>query len=302
MTSPALAVATAAAVFTLVRGHAPPARVAQLRRRTSVPRPPRPSRGRTGWVVLLGAAVVLVDPVLPLVALGGALLLRRWRRVRLRRARDHQRDVEADLPDVLDLLALVVGAGTPLPGALPITARWGPPALCPALDAAARAIGAGVPVVAAVDELQVAWGEAARPLVRAAADHLRHGTPFLPVLGRLGRDARARRGRHVPLPRRRATRGQRLHPTPNGGTTMYVHVVAAHALALSLLDQLDGRIARAAGRVRAGRRAGGQSTAEYALVLLGAATVAIVFIAWAGKTSRIGKLFDAVLDTVIGKV
>ena len=46
----------------------------------------------------------------------------------------------------------------------------------------------------------------------------------------------------------------------------------------------------------------GQSTAEYALVLLGAATVAIVFLAWAGRTSRIGKLFDAVLDTVIGKV
>jgi hypothetical protein len=46
----------------------------------------------------------------------------------------------------------------------------------------------------------------------------------------------------------------------------------------------------------------GQSTAEYALVLLGAATVAVVFIAWAGRSKRIGKLFDAVLDTVIGKV
>lgn len=50
------------------------------------------------------------------------------------------------------------------------------------------------------------------------------------------------------------------------------------------------------------RRSAGQSTAEYALVLLGAATVALVFIAWAGKTSRIGSLFNAVLDTVIGKV
>lgn len=46
----------------------------------------------------------------------------------------------------------------------------------------------------------------------------------------------------------------------------------------------------------------GQSTAEYALVLLGAATVAVVFLAWAGKTGRIGKLFNAVLDSVIGKV
>lgn len=58
------------------------------------------------------------------------------------------------------------------------------------------------------------------------------------------------------------------------------------------------------GTVRAHRRSGerGQSTAEYALVLLGAATVALVFIAWASKTNRIGKLFDSVVDTVIGKV
>ncbi|MDZ7676798.1 MAG: DUF4244 domain-containing protein [Acidimicrobiales bacterium] len=50
------------------------------------------------------------------------------------------------------------------------------------------------------------------------------------------------------------------------------------------------------------RRDGGQSTAEYALVLLGAATVAIVFMAWAGKSSRIEKLFNTVLDSVIGRV
>lgn len=50
------------------------------------------------------------------------------------------------------------------------------------------------------------------------------------------------------------------------------------------------------------RRDRGQSTAEYALVLLGAATVALVFLAWAGRTSRIEKLFNSVLDTVIGKV
>lgn len=54
-------------------------------------------------------------------------------------------------------------------------------------------------------------------------------------------------------------------------------------------------------RARTGREHG-QSTAEYALVLLGAATVALVFLAWAGKTSRISKLFNAVLDSVIGKV
>lgn len=75
---------------------------------------------------------------------------------------------------------------------------------------------------------------------------------------------------------------------------LQLHLVGALG---ALTSQATGVLHRATrGRER------GQSTAEYALVLLGAATVAIVFLAWAGKTSRIGKLFDAVLDTVIGKV
>jgi hypothetical protein len=83
---------------------------------------------------------------------------------------------------------------------------------------------------------------------------------------------------------------------------MYVCIVAAHAAALSLATRAGAAGIALVERARGGRRAGGQSTAEYALVLLGAATVAVVFIAWAGRSKRIGKLFDAVLDTVIGKV
>jgi len=50
---------------------------------------------------------------------------------------------------------------------------------------------------------------------------------------------------------------------------------------------------------------GGQATAEYALVLLGAALVALLLIAWAtagGGAGKIGQLLDSVLDTIIGKV
>ena len=83
---------------------------------------------------------------------------------------------------------------------------------------------------------------------------------------------------------------------------MYVHLITAQLVALSMADRTGELLVRLAGRARAGRPAGGQSTAEDALVLLGAATLAVVFIAWAGKTSRIGKLFNSVLDTVIGKV
>jgi Flp pilus assembly pilin Flp len=41
---------------------------------------------------------------------------------------------------------------------------------------------------------------------------------------------------------------------------------------------------------------GGQATAEYALVLLGAAVVAVALITWATGSGRIGELFDAVFD------
>lgn len=46
----------------------------------------------------------------------------------------------------------------------------------------------------------------------------------------------------------------------------------------------------------------GQTTAEYALVLLGVAAIAMLVLAWAGETTRIGGLFDAVLDSITGLV
>jgi hypothetical protein len=46
----------------------------------------------------------------------------------------------------------------------------------------------------------------------------------------------------------------------------------------------------------------GQSTAEYALLLLGAATIALIVVTWASGTGKIGELFDAVVDSIIGKV
>ena len=46
----------------------------------------------------------------------------------------------------------------------------------------------------------------------------------------------------------------------------------------------------------------GQSTAEYALVLLGAAAVALLLVAWATKTGKVTDLLDGVLDSVLDKV
>ena len=68
---------------------------------------------------------------------------------------------------------------------------------------------------------------------------------------------------------------------------LYVHVHAAI-------------LAFASARLRRDER--GQTSAEYALVLLGAAAIALLIVAWATNTDLIGKLFDLVLDTITGKV
>ncbi len=49
----------------------------------------------------------------------------------------------------------------------------------------------------------------------------------------------------------------------------------------------------------------GQATTEYALVMLGAALIALLVVAWAtggGGAGKIGRLFDSVLDAVTSKI
>lgn len=71
-------------------------------------------------------------------------------------------------------------------------------------------------------------------------------------------------------------------------------IVRAH---VALLVALSGR--GGIGRARDDR---GQTTAEYALVLLGAAGIALLLVAWATKSGAVGKLFDTVVNDIIGKV
>ena len=46
----------------------------------------------------------------------------------------------------------------------------------------------------------------------------------------------------------------------------------------------------------------GQTSAEYALVLLGAAAVALLVTSWAARTNRVGRLLDAVMDQLLDRV
>lgn len=46
----------------------------------------------------------------------------------------------------------------------------------------------------------------------------------------------------------------------------------------------------------------GQTSAEYALVLMGAASVALLIGLWARNTDRVGKLLDVVFDNLVKAV
>ncbi len=49
----------------------------------------------------------------------------------------------------------------------------------------------------------------------------------------------------------------------------------------------------------------GQATSEYALVMLGAAVIALLVVGWAtagGGAGKIGRLFDRVLDSITDKI
>jgi len=47
---------------------------------------------------------------------------------------------------------------------------------------------------------------------------------------------------------------------------------------------------------------GGQSTAEYALVLLGVAAIALAVVSWASKTNLVSRLLDVVFSALFRKI
>jgi hypothetical protein len=56
------------------------------------------------------------------------------------------------------------------------------------------------------------------------------------------------------------------------------------------------------GRTRNRRAERGQATAEYALVMLAAAALAGLLLAWASSSGGIDRLLDAVMDALIDQV
>jgi Flp pilus assembly pilin Flp len=70
---------------------------------------------------------------------------------------------------------------------------------------------------------------------------------------------------------------------------------------LWLLLHIAGRLRAGGDRLRMlARREEGQASAEYALVILAAAAVALVLIAWAQSTGKLPQFFDSVIDDLMG--
>lgn len=70
----------------------------------------------------------------------------------------------------------------------------------------------------------------------------------------------------------------------------------------SAVTELAARLATTATTARRRADQRGQASAEYALVLLGAAAVALLVTSWAVRTNRVGRLLDAVMDQLLDRV
>ena len=159
-------------------------------------RPAPPEAGRRLGVALAAGAVALA--LLPAAAPPAALLA--WALPGMgarRRRRRHLAAIAADLPDVVDLLVLAVGAGLTVRLAVAAVARRSPGPLGAELGRALQEADLGRRLADALDDLPERAGEATRPLVGALIASERYGAPLGASLERLAHEVRADRRRRA---------------------------------------------------------------------------------------------------------
>ena len=188
----------AVAVVALAAAWRPaPARMRALTAAGGAARAPGRLPGVMGRAMAVAAVVVatLAHPLLG--ALLAAAVLARRPLARRRAGKRTADGVEAALPEVVDLLALVVGAGLTVPLALRAVMDHAPAGLRAALERVVAEAAAGCRLADALDDLPRWAGESTRPLSAALAASERYGTPLGPTLARLAEDARRRRVRRA---------------------------------------------------------------------------------------------------------
>lgn len=163
-------------------------------------------RGRTADIepvtaIAVGAAAVFAACLLPfgpLVAVAGGLAGSTWPRLFARRASKARRvALVNDLPEVVDLLALALGAGLNVPLAVDAVGRRGTGPLAAEMALAAEATRRGQRVADALDEIAARCGDQVRPLTSLLASGERYGVPLGESLDRLAFDVRGARRRQA---------------------------------------------------------------------------------------------------------
>ena len=159
-------------------------------------RPASPEAGRRLGTALAAAAVAVA--VLPAAAVPAGLVA--WAAPALGARRRHRRHLVAiasDLPDVVDLLVLAVGAGLTVRLAVAAVARRSPGPLGAELARVGEEADLGRRLADALDDLPQRAGEATRPLVAALVASERYGAPLASGLERLASEVRADRRRRA---------------------------------------------------------------------------------------------------------
>jgi len=113
------------------------------------------------------------------------------------RRRRHLAAIASDLPDVVDLLVLAVGAGLTVRLAVAAVARRSAGPLGAQLARAGHEADLGRRLADALDDLPERAGEATRPLVAALIASERYGAPLGASLERLAHEVRADRRRRA---------------------------------------------------------------------------------------------------------
>ena len=150
---------------------------------------------RVGLAVLAG---LLFLPAVPPASVPAALVV--WAMPGLRARRAHRRRLAAlaaDLPDVVDLLVLGVGAGLTVHLAVTRVAARAPGPLATELGRTMHEVTLGRRLSDALDDLPARAGEAMRPLVGALVASERYGAPLVAGLERLADEVRRDRRRQA---------------------------------------------------------------------------------------------------------
>jgi tight adherence protein C len=159
-------------------------------------RPDDALAGRRLGTALAFAVVAAV--VMPFAAPAAAVL--GWCLPALRVRRDERRRVAAlaaDVPDVVDLFVLAVGAGLTVPLAVATVGRRAAGPLGGELRRVCEEVAVGRRLADALDDVPGRAGEAVRPLVAALVASERYGAPLSSGLERLAAEVRRSRRRRA---------------------------------------------------------------------------------------------------------